>query len=162
MAPTTTYTGNNPSFAVYEIDEETMLLVNITTYFFNVTKANLGNPEWELYHNILQDYGLPDASPNSFYEFSKKFLKDEETALKVKNWLSKGGPDIVTSCDENCRRSIYCDSVTSMRGDLQECEKGGIVSNEQKQGAFSFDKYGAMLGFSADNMYEVMADPWLQ
>jgi len=66
MGPTTTYTGNNPSFAVYEIDEETMLLLNITTYFFNITKANLGNPEWEFYHNVLVDYGLPDASPASF------------------------------------------------------------------------------------------------
>lgn len=42
LAPTTTYTGKNPSFAVYEIDEETMLIVNITTYFFNITKANAG------------------------------------------------------------------------------------------------------------------------
>jgi len=37
MAPSTTYTGNNPSFAVYEIDEETMLVVDINTYYFNVT-----------------------------------------------------------------------------------------------------------------------------
>jgi hypothetical protein len=44
MGPSTTYTGNNPSFAVYEIDEETMLIVNITTYYFNITEANLGNP----------------------------------------------------------------------------------------------------------------------
>jgi len=42
LAPTTTYTGKNPSFAVYEIDEESMLIVNITTYYFNITKANLG------------------------------------------------------------------------------------------------------------------------
>lgn len=56
MAPSTTYTGNNPSFAVYEIDEETMILLNITTYYFNITEANLGNPEWKIYHNILNDY----------------------------------------------------------------------------------------------------------
>lgn len=56
MAPSTTYTGNNPSFAVYEIDEETMILLNITTYYFNITEANLGNPEWKVYHNILNDY----------------------------------------------------------------------------------------------------------
>ena len=40
MAPTTTYQGKNPSFAVYEIDEESMLIVNATTYFFNITQAN--------------------------------------------------------------------------------------------------------------------------
>lgn len=67
LAPTTTYQGKNPSFALYEIDEETMLPVNITTYFFNITKANVdGIPEWEVYHNILEAYGMPDASPHSF------------------------------------------------------------------------------------------------
>jgi len=66
LAPSTTYTGNNPSFAVYEIEEETMLIVDITTYYFNITKANAGQPEWEVYHNILQDYGMEDASPVSF------------------------------------------------------------------------------------------------
>ena len=43
MAPTTSYQGKNPSFAVYEIDATTMLLTDITTYFFNITKAN---EEW--------------------------------------------------------------------------------------------------------------------
>lgn len=66
LAPTTTYTGKNPSFAVYEIDEETMLIVNATTYYFNITKANLGNPEWEVMHNILDAYGIEDMSPQSF------------------------------------------------------------------------------------------------
>jgi len=70
MAPSTTYTGNNPSFAVYEIDEETMLLTNITTYYFNITEANLGNPEWKVYHNILEAYQIPDASPSSFNSFA--------------------------------------------------------------------------------------------
>jgi hypothetical protein len=66
MGPCTTYQGKNPSFAVYEIDEESMLIVNATTYFFNITQANLGNPKWEVYHNILEAYGIPDMSPESF------------------------------------------------------------------------------------------------
>jgi hypothetical protein len=44
-----------------------MLPVNITTYFFNITKANVDNqPGWEVYHNILEAYGMEDASPSSF------------------------------------------------------------------------------------------------
>ena len=42
--PVTTYTGNNPSFGVYEMDEETMLPLNATTYYFDIVKANAGNP----------------------------------------------------------------------------------------------------------------------
>jgi len=92
LAPSTTYTGNNPSFAVYEIDEETMLIVDITTYYFNITKANLGEPKWEKYHNIIEDYGMEDASPSSFQKFADKMLVDEQVALKMINWNAKGGP----------------------------------------------------------------------
>lgn len=101
MAPSTTYKGKNPSFAVYEIDEETMLIVNITTYYFNITKANEENkPEWEPYHNILQTYGMPDASPKSFEGFAHRLLKDEETSINFNMWNAKGGPDgEMNSCD---------------------------------------------------------------
>lgn len=44
LGPAATYQGKNPSFAVYDIDEETMLITNATTYYFNITQANLGNP----------------------------------------------------------------------------------------------------------------------
>lgn len=72
LAPTTTYRGKNPSFAVYDIDEETMLITNITTYFFNITAANLdGRPEWTLYHNILEAYAMEDPSPSSFNKFAE-------------------------------------------------------------------------------------------
>ena len=78
-----------------------MLIVNITTYFFNITKANEENkPEWEPYHNILQTYGMTDASPRSFDNFAKRILKDEETAKKFNMWNAKGGPDgEMESCD---------------------------------------------------------------
>ena len=101
MAPSTTYKGKNPSFAVYEIDEETMLIVNITTYYFNITKANEENkPEWEPYHNILQTYGMADASPRSFEGFALRLLKDEETSINFNMWNAKGGPDgEMNSCD---------------------------------------------------------------
>lgn len=87
LAPTTTYTGKNPSFAVYEIDEETMLIVNATTYYLNITRANLeGDATWELHHNILEAYELEDMSPQTFMKFAEKVLIDEATAVRFLNW----------------------------------------------------------------------------
>jgi len=107
---------------VYEIDEETMLILNITTYFFNVTKANLGNPEWEYYHNILSDYGMPDASPASFEQFALNTKNDEALAAKKKNWSAKGGPDSNSvSCDESCRLGQYCSLINSYAEDKHAC-----------------------------------------
>lgn len=93
LAPTTTYQGKNPSFAVYEIDEETMLITDINTYYFNITQANLGNPKWELYHNILEAYGMEDASPASFNKFAQRVHDDEQTAINLNMWNAKSGPD---------------------------------------------------------------------
>ena len=81
FGPSTTYTNKNPSMAVYDIDEETMLIVNVTTYFFNITEANLGNPEWKLFHNVLSDYGMADPSPASFEQFANAIKDSEEVAL---------------------------------------------------------------------------------
>jgi hypothetical protein len=125
LAPTTTYTGKNPSFAVYEIDEELMIIVNVTTYYFNVTKANLGNPEWEVYHNLLEDYQIEDFSPMSLHSYAERLLNDEKEALKFNMWNAKGGPDGYSAgCDERCRRGMYCDIVTSYTDDEDACNNG--------------------------------------
>jgi hypothetical protein len=48
----TSYTDKNPGFTVIEVDEELMIPLNFKTYYFNLTKANLGQPKWELYHDF--------------------------------------------------------------------------------------------------------------
>lgn len=168
LAPTTTYQGKNPSIAVYDIDEETMLIVNITTYFFNVTKANLGQPEWELYHNILSDYGLKDASPSEFHKFAERALADEETAIKLNNWNAKSGPDgPMDSCDSRCRRRPYCQMVTSYTDVEEECNQlAGISEYVRRKDPHSFGgftgKMQKLFLFNEEQFYEFMADPWLE
>ena len=125
MAPTTTYTGKNPSFAVYDIDEETMLIKDINVYYFDIAKANQGQPAWEHYHNILQDFQIEDASPSNFEAFARRTLTEEDLAKKAIGWASKGGPDgLRDSCDSGCRKGIFCDFVTSYTEDSQACSNG--------------------------------------
>jgi sphingomyelin phosphodiesterase len=156
LAPTTTYQGKNPSFAVYEIDEESMLIVNATTYFFNITQANQGNPKWEVYHNILEAYGIPDMSPDSFYSYAEKLLTNEEEALKFNMWNAKGGPDgddLDGSCNEKCRRRTFCSLVTSTTDDEDECKEA-----IKKSFSLNIDEFH----FSEDAFYEFMAGPWVE
>jgi len=45
-------------------------------------------------------------------------LIDEEAALNMIKWNAKGGPSGErSSCDENCRKSLYCDYSTSYSDD---------------------------------------------
>lgn len=70
-----------------------MLIVNVTTYYFNITKANLGNPEWEVYHNLLEDYQIEDFSPQSLYDYAQRIRTNESLAIQFQEWNAKGGPD---------------------------------------------------------------------
>jgi hypothetical protein len=63
----TTYTNNNPSFNVIEIDAELMIPLNFKVYYFNITEANLGNPQWKFLHDFVNDYGIPDVSPAGLF-----------------------------------------------------------------------------------------------
>ena len=77
----TTYTKMNPSFMLVEFDQQTMLPINMKTYFMDINKANeSGTPTWELLHDYLDTYHLKDLSPSSMLELSESFLVDDELA----------------------------------------------------------------------------------
>ena len=147
-----------------------MLIVNITTYFFNITKANIdGKPEWEVYHNILEAYGMEDASPSSFNKFAEKVLLDEQTAIDLNMWNAKGGPaGPLDSCGQNCRRGAYCGLVTSYTDVEAECNiiAGNEFGFQRRKDPHSFsgfsDDLQRLFFFNEEQFYEFMADPWLQ
>jgi len=70
----TTFTGFNPGFIVIDLDEEYLVPLNFKSYYFNVTNANLGNPKWELLHDIKEGYGINDTSPNGLFSLAQKIL----------------------------------------------------------------------------------------
>lgn len=51
----TTFLRKNPSFNVIELDEATMLPVNIKTYYFNISNAAVDpkKPQWEYLHDYI-------------------------------------------------------------------------------------------------------------
>ena len=66
-----------------DFDQETMLPINMYTYYMDIDKANeTGTPTWELLHDYLSEYGLKDLSPKSMKEMSDRMLTDTEFAEK--------------------------------------------------------------------------------
>ena len=83
----TTYHDNNPSFRVFEIDAEYKIPLTSYNYFINLTKANANpdeTPEVELQFEMVDDFGMLDLSPASFYELARKIRDDEATAAHYK------------------------------------------------------------------------------
>lgn len=77
----TTYTGKPPSFNIAYLDPETLIPVQFETIAFDLDHANkFDEPKWDLKIDYVKDYGLPDMSPQSFYDHSMKIYEDAETA----------------------------------------------------------------------------------
>lgn len=119
----TSMTNYNPSFTLLEIDEETMALHNIKTYYFNLTEANKPGsaPKWEILHDYLDHYQMIDLSPDSFGLLADRVLEDEQFAIDfVWNKVRRGQPRM-QSCGEECRKDLYCDLTTTEEWQRNAC-----------------------------------------
>lgn len=77
-----TFTFTNPSFRVFEVDEETMLPVKVHTYVYNISEEV---PTWKWDHELTEYYNMKDLSPASFDDLSDRILADEQLAIKFHN-----------------------------------------------------------------------------
>jgi hypothetical protein len=64
---------------VIYLDEETMLPINIETYYLDLELANANNDatQWQVLHDYLSYYRLKDMSPSSMLDLSEKIFKYE-------------------------------------------------------------------------------------
>ncbi len=59
------------------MDSDTNVLLNYKEYTLNLTKANErkeGNLTWEVAYEFLNEYDLPDMSPDSFANLSQRIF----------------------------------------------------------------------------------------
>mgnify|MGYP006893281099 CR=1 FL=1 len=64
------------------LDPDTMLPINFDTYVFDLDHANqFDEPIWKKKYNWLEEYDLPDMSPKSFYDHSRKIFYNETAAV---------------------------------------------------------------------------------
>ena len=79
----TTGGNRNPAFEMIEFDEEYMVPINAYTYTMNLTEANANpdaSPKWFVLHDLLKEYSLPDLSPSSLIDFTKRMYNDTTLA----------------------------------------------------------------------------------
>lgn len=78
----TPFVGHNPAFRVVEIDQETMLPINLETYIFDLS---VQEPKWAFSHDYLEYYKLDDLSPKSMMDLADRFKADEDLSLVYLN-----------------------------------------------------------------------------
>jgi len=81
----TTFSELQPSFRIFDIDQETMRAVNFQDYRLNLTKWNNDedeNIQWDMAYDFLKEYNLTDMSMESFEILTEKLRTDNETIQK--------------------------------------------------------------------------------
>ena len=63
------------------MDAETLLPLNIQTYYMDIAKANANdNPTLEIFDDYIKEYSLSDLSPNSMKDLTERIKTDHELA----------------------------------------------------------------------------------
>ncbi|XP_028140393.1 sphingomyelin phosphodiesterase-like [Diabrotica virgifera virgifera] len=111
-ASLTTYTTYNPNIKVVAVSPDTMEILDIFTYYFNLTQANLypdQSPPWTKLYSMKEQYNLTDLSPESFDKLSDTMA--DVPALLNTYWLNycrKGDAAMKAGCDSACQQDILC------------------------------------------------------
>lgn len=125
----TTYTEENPGYAILDVDRATMLPVNWRIFAMDVAKANeTGKPEWGQLTDYTQDYGLVGGiSPETIMDFTERYQTDADLYWQFAWDKSRHYGEKPSGHHENsakadlCRftaNSDYADKICNHDGDL--------------------------------------------
>ncbi|XP_072399673.1 sphingomyelin phosphodiesterase 1-like [Diabrotica undecimpunctata] len=119
-ASLTPYKNNNPSYKIVHVHPDTMDIVDIETYYFNLTEANLNpnrSPKWKKLYSMKEAYGLPDLSPKSLDVLVDALFTN--TTLMDNYWkysVRLADPSLNKKCDKTRLQEMRCNIVTTQSG----------------------------------------------
>ena len=131
----------SPSFQVMYMDPDTLLPVDLDTYYFDIEYANQHNkPQWKLLFSARDYFGLPDLSPASFHNYSSSMYTNETKAMLFRNHRRTGySDDFKDPCDHQCRLYHHCFSRSNDYDEHQNCN--------------DFDKFDVLPPFTSSDRF---------
>lgn len=136
----TTYTYLNPSFAVIQFDAKTMVPLNMFTYSMDLFDANeTGVPKWELLHDMLDTYDMPDLRPSHFLDLADRIWHDQDLANTYMWNESRQAGDEPTDVD---RLELYCNLSSSEMHEQHYCNKNDGINSRYGQNFWKFSPHG--------------------
>lgn len=107
----TPFTENNPAYRLYYMDE-TGMLNDHETYYFNLTEANHSKhgPKWKHEYRAVDKFGLESMSPESWHKLVAKLQKDDKLFGEFKNLYYRFS-DVKKDekCTDRCKKYILGD-----------------------------------------------------
>lgn len=98
-------TNSDPTVRLFEYDEASFKVMDFTTFYMNLTDANLKNKiTWRKLYKATEDFGISDVSAENMYSEYKKMSADKKEFNRVYGRRKA----IMSSCSTSCRKKALC------------------------------------------------------
>ncbi|XP_068121562.1 acid sphingomyelinase-like phosphodiesterase 3b [Hyperolius riggenbachi] len=98
--------ANNPGIRVFEYDRVNLNILDMVTYYLNLTYANKESPRWEKEYRLTEAFQVADGSPQSMHKILQK-ISTEPCFLQKYYEYNSVSYDLGT-CENSCRTDHVC------------------------------------------------------
>ncbi|XP_069827684.1 acid sphingomyelinase-like phosphodiesterase 3b [Dendropsophus ebraccatus] len=120
--------ANNPGIRVFEYDRKSLKVLDMVTYYLNLTFANLESPRWEKEYRLTEAFLVPDGSPQSMHQVLEKISTNHCFLQKYYEYNSVSY-DLET-CGESCKIDHVCAIREVDFTKYEECVKNASSSSK--------------------------------
>lgn len=103
------------------------------------------SPVWIHMFDYVNSYEIPDLSPDSLNLLAERVNTNETFAIEY-DWNRQKRGDKMSSCDEQCRRDLYCPLVSLDEYQRKICRQAPVNIKDQ----------------FLDIMMNIFVDPWIK
>ena len=117
----TTFQNLNPTFRIFEVDEQTNQLYNVETYFLDIRKANQQNiSRFVKEYDFLSEYEMKSVLPDAFLDLSRRIEASPD--LMSKYQLFHRNSFSTEKCvDKKCIDSTVCSLQSAAFSQYMSC-----------------------------------------
>ncbi|KAM4795827.1 acid sphingomyelinase-like phosphodiesterase 3b [Rhinophrynus dorsalis] len=98
--------ANNPGIRIFEYDRQSLQVLDMVTYYLNLTYANKVSPRWEKEYRLTEAFQVPDGSAQSMHNVLEKISTDRCYLQKYYEYNSVSYD--LEDCEETCRVDHLC------------------------------------------------------
>lgn len=129
----TTFTGLNPSFRIYEVDNDTNSIVNYYQYRLNLEKWNsntTGPIIWDLAYDVISEYNLTDLNANSIDQQLVENIKFNKKIAQSYAFNFNAGGVPLNNLTEEETEEYYCKAKHAVFSDAVACVGNNDLQND--------------------------------
>ncbi|XP_037821085.1 sphingomyelin phosphodiesterase 1-like [Lucilia sericata] len=123
----TTYTFKNPNYRIYQVEPESLQVVDHETWIFNLTEANLAgeakSPNWVREYTFAEEF-TKDFSPAGVDKLLDEMADNPDLLRKFWRYkVTSADPALAKGCSRTCLLKAICRLATTVHDQTKRCEE---------------------------------------